>query len=63
MLITSLISLIITLAILAVVYILVRWLLGVMALPAPTGQILNVVVGVIAVVLILQYLLTLNFAH
>jgi hypothetical protein len=55
----GLIGLIIALAVLAVVYILIKWILGYMSLPAPLVTVLNIVVGVIAVVLVLRFIITL----
>ena len=58
---TSVIGVIIALAVLAIVYILIKWILGYMSLPAQVITILNIVVGVIAIVIILSYLVT--FIH
>ena len=57
--IAGLIGLIIALAVLAIVYILIKWILGYMSLPAPLVTVLNIVVGVIAVVLVLRFLIPL----
>ena len=57
--IAGLIGLIIALAVLAIVYILIKWILGYMSLPAPLVVVLNIVVGVIAVVLVLRFLIPL----
>jgi hypothetical protein len=57
--ITAIIALIISLAILGIVYILFKWILGMVSLPAPLIQIGNIVFGVIAVILVLRFLLTL----
>jgi hypothetical protein len=57
--ITTVISLIIALAILGVVYILAKWIIGTVSLPAPLIQIVNIVFGVIAIILVLKFLLTL----
>ena len=57
--IAAIISLIIALAILGIVYILFKWIVGMIALPAPLLLIGNIVFGVIAVILVLRFLLTL----
>ena len=54
-----LVSLIISLAVLAVVYVILKWLIDVLALPAPLLSILNITVGVVAVILGLRVLFAL----
>jgi hypothetical protein len=51
------IPLIVSLAVLAIGYILVKWILGMLTLPAPLIQIVNIIFGVIAVVIVLRALL------
>lgn len=55
----GIIGLIIALAILGIVYILFKWIVGMVALPAPLLQIANIVFGVLAVILVLRFLLKL----
>lgn len=56
----SLISLIIFIAVVAVIYWVVTWALGLFpALPAPVGMIVNLVFGLIVVVAALRFLATL----
>jgi hypothetical protein len=57
--ITTVISLIIALAILGIVYIVAKWIIGMTTLPAPLIQIVNIVFGCIAVILVLRFLITL----
>ena len=57
--IAAVVSLSIALAILGIVYILAKWIIGMVALPAPLVQIVNIIIGVIAVILVLRFLLTL----
>jgi hypothetical protein len=57
--ITTIVSLIIALAILGIIFILAKWIIGMVALPAPLIQIVNIVFGVVAVIIVLKYLLTL----
>ena len=60
---SSIIVLIVALAVLCIIYILFKWILGIVAKngisTGPTLQIGNIVFGVIAVVLVLRFLLTL----
>jgi hypothetical protein len=58
MVLTSLVGVIIALAVLAVVYILLKWILSYMTLPAPLVTVLNIIVGVVAVVIVLRFLFT-----
>lgn len=57
--IAGIISLIIALAIVGIVYILFKWIVGMIAIPAPLMQIANIVFGVVTVIIVLRYLLTL----
>ena len=57
--ITGIIALIVALGILGIVYILFKWIVGMIALPAPLLQIANIVFGIVAVVIVLRYLLKL----
>lgn len=57
--ISTIIALIIALGILGIVYILFKWIVGVIALPAPLLQVANIVFGIVAVVIVLKYLMTL----
>ena len=56
---TGIVSLIIALAILGIIYILFKWIIGMVALPAPLIQIGNIIFGVVAIILVLRFLLTL----
>lgn len=56
---TGIVSLIIALAILGIIYILFKWIIGMVTLPAPLLQIGNIIFGVVAVIIVLKYLLTL----
>lgn len=53
------ISLLIALAVLGVVYVLFKWVIGMVSLPAPLLQIANIVFGVVAVILVLRFLVKL----
>ncbi len=55
----GIIGLIIALAILGVVYILFKWIVGMVALPAPILQVANIVFGAVTIIIVLKYLLTL----
>ena len=55
----GIIGVIIALGILAVVYILIKWIIGQFTLPAPLVQIVNIVFGIVAIVIVLRYLVTL----
>lgn len=55
----SLISLIIFIAIVAVVYWVVKWALGLIPLPSPVGVIIDIVFGVIVLIYLLRFLSTL----
>lgn len=55
----GIIALLIALAILGIVYVLFKWIVGMVALPAPLLQVANIVFGVVAVVIVLKYLLKL----
>ncbi len=56
---SGIISLIIALAILGIVYILFKWIVGMVDLPAPILQIANICFGVAAIVIVLKFLLAL----
>jgi hypothetical protein len=55
----ALTSVLISLAILAIVYIVLRWILSYLSLPAPVDIILRIIVGVVAIVLIIRFVATL----
>ena len=57
---TLLTSLLISLAILAIIYVLIKWILSFVTIPAPLITILDIVVGIIAVVIVLRFLITLT---
>ena len=57
--ISTIIALIIALAILGIVYVLFKWIVGMVSLPAPLLQVANIVFGVVAVIIVLKYLMTL----
>ncbi len=52
----TIIGLLISLAVLAVVFILVKWILGYFNLPGPLSMIIQIVFAVIAVVIVLKAL-------
>jgi hypothetical protein len=53
--ISTVISLLVALAILAIVYYVLTWILGYFNLPAPVGTIINIIFGVLAVVQVLRF--------
>ncbi len=55
----SLIGVLVALAILAVVYVVLKWILGQFTLPEPIITIVNIVVSVVAIIIVLRFLLTL----
>lgn len=57
--ITTIISLITALAVVAIVYILLKWIIGKFSFSSPITQIVDIVFGVIAVIMVLRYLVTL----
>jgi hypothetical protein len=56
--IVGVIGVIISLAILAIVYILLKWVVGYIGGGAPLVTIINIVCGVVAIIIVLRYLLT-----
>ena len=55
----GIIALIIALAIVAVVYIILKWIIGYFPIPTPLAQVINIIFGVIVIVMVLRFLLTL----
>lgn len=55
----SIIALIIALTILGIVWLLFKWAIGMVALPAPLLQIGNIVFGVVAIIIVLRFLMKL----
>jgi hypothetical protein len=53
--ISTVISLLVALAILAIVYYVLTWILGYFNLPAPVGTIINIIFGVLAVIQVLRF--------
>lgn len=52
----GLIGLLITLGILVVVYLIVKWVMGQFDLPGPALQIINIIFGIIGIILVLRFL-------
>ncbi len=52
-------SFLIAIAVLGIVYIIFKWIVGSTGLPAPLVQIGNIIFGIVAVVIVLRYLLPL----
>lgn len=55
--ISVIIGLIIALGILGICYILFKWIVGMIALPAPILQVANIVFGIVAIVIVLKALM------
>lgn len=55
---TTVISLIISLAVLGIVYVLVKWILSLIEIPFP-AKIVQIVFGVLAVIIVLKFVATL----
>ncbi len=57
--ISTVISLIVTLAIVVIVYLLVKWAVGLLGIASPLPRIVDIIFAVIAIILVLKYLITL----
>ena len=55
---SSIISVVIALAILGIVYVVLKWILGLIEIPFPV-KVVNIVFAVIALIIVLKYLATL----